>query len=58
MLPIRNIAPVVSITDTSSTVGLTSGFPDILDMIDVSDIIHSFEHAKSSSISQLINRKY
>ena len=39
------------------TGGLAFGFPGIPGPIDISDIIHYFEHDKSSSISQLINSK-
>ena len=33
------------------------GLPAIAGVTDISDIIHSFDHGKSSSISQLINKK-
>ena len=33
------------------------GLPDILGVIDISDIIHSFDYDKSVSVSQLINGK-
>ena len=41
----------------SGTVGLAFGLPDNAGVIDFSDIIHSFDNDKSSSISQLINGK-
>ena len=41
----------------TGTGGLAFGFSGIPGPIDISDIIHSFEHDKSSSISQLINSK-
>ena len=36
---------------------LVFGLPATLAAIDISDIINSFEHDKSNSISQLINEK-
>ena len=41
----------------AKTGGLAFGFAGTLGVIDISDIIHSFAHDKSSSISQLINGK-
>ena len=48
-----NVAPVVCIAATAATVGLAG----ILGVINNPDIIHSFGHDKSSSITQLINGK-
>ena len=45
------------INATARTGGLVFGFPGIPGVIDISDLIHSFDHDKSSSISQLINSK-
>ena len=41
----------------SSRRGLALGLPAILGAFDISDYKHSFDHDKSSSISQLINSK-
>ena len=54
---IWNVAPVVYIAVTSRTGQLASLLPGILSITDISDIIHSFDHDKLSSVSQLINRK-
>ena len=53
---IRNFASVVCIADTSGTGGLAFGLPGTADVIDISDIICSFDHDKSN-ILQLINCK-
>ena len=52
---IWNVAAVVCIDGTSWIGELASFFPGILGIIDISDIMHSFDQEKSSSISQLIN---
>ena len=54
---ILNVAVVVCITGTSWTSGSASLSPVILGIIGIADIIYSFNHDKSSSISQLINGK-
>ena len=41
----------------SWTSGLASGLADITGLTDISDIIHSFDYDKSSSVSPLINGK-
>ena len=50
-------ASVVCIAATSWTGGLVFGLAGILNVIDISNKIHSFDHGKSYSISQLINDK-
>ena len=52
---IWNIVPVISNAATSRTGELAFGLPVTLGVIDISGIIHSFEHDKSSFTSQLIN---
>ena len=54
---LRNVVPVVCLAYLSGMGGLAFGLPGILGVIDISDIIHSFDHEKSSSVSQLINGK-
>ena len=49
-----NGAPVICFAAMSGIGGLGSGLPGTAGVINSSDIIHSFEHEKSSSISQLI----
>ena len=56
MLFIWNVEAVV-IAGTCWAGGLGSGFPGILGIVDVWDVIHSFGYDKSSYISQLINGK-
>ena len=41
----------------SGTSGLASGLPGTAGIFDISDIIYSFDHDKSSSVSKLINGK-
>ena len=48
---------VVCIAATSGPGGLAFGSPSTACIIIISDIIHSFDHQKSSSVSQLINGK-
>ena len=48
---------VICIAATTRTGGLASGLPSTAGIIDISDIIHSSDHEKSSCISQLINAK-
>ena len=55
---IWNVTTFACIADTSWTGGLASGFPVILDFINIWDIIHSSDYDKSSFISQLINGKW
>ena len=50
-------SPVVCIAATSRIDGLASGLPGTADVIDFSDIIHYFDHDKSSSISKLTKGK-
>ena len=50
----KRLALFICIAATSWTGGLEFGLAGILGAIDISDIIHSFYHDKSSSISQLI----
>ena len=57
VLSIWNDAVVVSIAATTRTGGLTLGLTTTLVVIDISDIIHSFDHDKSSFTLQLINGK-
>ena len=47
---IWNVILVVCIAATSPASGLASGNGGILGIIDISDIIHSFDHDKSISI--------
>ena len=54
---IWNVILVVCIAATSPASGLASGNGGILGIIDISDIIHSFDHDKSISISQIVNGK-
>ena len=54
---IWNVVPVVCIASTSKSGRLAFGLPATLGAIDISDIIHSFDHDQSSSVSQLINGK-
>ena len=54
---IWNFAPGNCLPSVSEAGGLASGLPAILGVIYISDIICSFDHDKSSSISQLINSK-
>ena len=54
---IWNVAPVLCIAVTPGTGGFTSGRAAILGVIDISDIIHSFDHDQLSSISQIIKGK-
>ena len=56
-LSIWNVTPVVCIAATSWAGRLASGLAGIVDVIDIPDVIHSFDHKKLSSISQLINCK-
>ena len=54
---VTTVALVVCITGTYWTGRLASELRVILGITDISDIIHSFDNGKSSSISQLINGK-
>ena len=54
---IWNVPTVVCIGATTGTGRLALRLPAIPVVIDVSDIIHSFDHDKSISILQLINGK-
>ena len=56
-LLIWNVALVVYIAALGWKGGLAPRLATIIDVIDISDIIHSFDHHKTSSISQLINDK-
>ena len=57
VLLIWNVAQVVYLDGLSATGGIAFGVPAILGVIDISDIMQSFNHDKSSYISQLINGK-
>ena len=52
-----NVALVVYLASISGTDGLALVLPAILGVIHISDVIHSFDHDRSNSISQLINDK-
>ena len=45
-----NVPTVVCIAAATKTGGLASGLPCTAGVINISDIIHSFDHEKSSSI--------
>ena len=57
VLLIWNVAQVVYLDGLSATGGIAFGVPAILGVIDISDIMQSFDHDKSSYVSQLINGK-
>ena len=52
-----NVPAVVCIAAATTTGGLASGLPCTAGVTNISDIIHSFDHEKSSSILQLIKSK-
>ena len=54
---IWNVAPIVYIAATSGTGGLAFRWQDTAAVIDISDIIHSFDYDKSSSASRFIKGK-
>ena len=54
---IWNVALVVCIFVTTEIGGLDLELPAALGLINISDIIHSFDYYKSSSFSLLINGK-
>ena len=51
------IAPVVCVGGRRGLGGLTFGLSVILEVLFISDIIQTFDHVKSRSISQLIKEK-
>ena len=57
VLLIWNVAQVVYLDGLSATGGIAFGVPAILGVIDISNIMQSFDHDKSGHVSQLINGK-
>ena len=54
---IWNVAPIVYIAATSGTGGLAFRWQDTAAVINISDIIYSFDYDKSSSASRFIKGK-
>ena len=51
---IWNVSPVVCTAAMAGTGGSTFGLPNTIVVTDISDIVHSADHGKSSSVSQLM----